>query len=222
MVLKARLGPVENIEDAVVGARRFNRRELLLPTKGSLPDGEVANVAVHNISQTGLLIETSEEMTAGETLSVDLPNAGSVEAEIVWVSGILYGCVFLDQVSEGVLDAAELQAEFRALEAFASLKRGESLGPKLNRLRREQGMTLAQVASQLAVSKPTVWAWEKGKAKPIPERLEAIARVLGVEPVELTDTAPNEDAEPVIRESRERIAQIYGVHPEKVRIMIDL
>jgi transcriptional regulator with XRE-family HTH domain len=222
MVLKARLGPVENLEDAYIGARRFNRRELLLPTKGSLPDGEVANVAVHNISETGLLLETSEKMTAGETLSVDLPNAGSVEAEIVWVSGILYGCVFLDQVSEGVLDAAQLQADFQALEALASLKRGESLGPKLNRLRREQGMTLAQVASQLAVSKPTVWAWEKGKAKPIPERLEAIARVLGVEPVELTDTAPNEDAEPVIRESRERIAQIYGVHPEKVRIMIDL
>ena len=46
---------------------------------------------------------------------------------------------------------------------------------RLNHLRRERGMTLAQVASALGVSKPTVWAWEKGKARPLPERIAAIA-----------------------------------------------
>lgn len=222
MVLKAHLGPVENVSQADVGSRRFRRRELQLPTSGSLANGAAANVMVHNISQTGLLIETAEELAAGESLSVDLPNAGAVEAEIIWVSGGLYGCVFLDQISSGDLAAAELRADSSIGSGIAPSRHSEALGVKLNRLRREQRLTLAQVADQLGVSKPTVWAWEKGKAKPIPERLEAIAQVLNVEPIELTDVAPSEDAEPIVRESRERIAQIYGVHPDKVRIMIDL
>ena len=58
---------------------------------------------------------------------------------------------------------------------------GEALAARLGRLRREAGLTLADVAAALGVSKPTVWAWEKGKARPLPERLGAIAAALGVE-----------------------------------------
>ena len=99
----------------------------------------------------------------------------------------------------------------------------EALGPRLNRLRREAGLTLADVANALWVSKPTVWAWEKGKARPLPERLDAIAAALGVPADELAQPAASSDqVAEVIEECRARIAQAYGTTPQAVRIMLEL
>ena len=223
MVLTAHLGPITE----TIGSRRTVRRALRLQTSVTPETGREANVTVHNISQSGMLLETDMPLSSGETLRVDLPNAGPVEAELVWVSGQFFGCAFADGLSDADLAAVQLKAE-TALEGAAvsapqaPARRTEPLGTKLNRLRREQGKTLAEVADYLGVSKPTVWAWEKGKAKPIPERREAIAAALGVDVAEIVDVATPHDAEPVIEESRARIAQLYGVQPDKVRIMIDL
>jgi len=230
MVLKAHLEPTTPPQTAAIGSRRTTRRGLMLHTSGSGPAGEPgteANVTVHNISETGMLLETDLSLAQGETLSLELPLAGVVEAEVVWASGRLFGCAFAASLSAADLAAAQLKAETALskpeVKREAALgHRREALGQRLNRLRREQSLTLADIAGRLGVSKPTVWAWEKGKAKPLPERYEAIAAALGVDVVDITDVSPSGDAEPVIQESRSRIAQLYGVHPDRVRIMIDL
>lgn len=49
------------------------------------------------------------------------------------------------------------------------------------KVRAAKAMTLGDVADALGVSKPTVWAWEHGKATPLPERVPAIAHALGVD-----------------------------------------
>ena len=99
----------------------------------------------------------------------------------------------------------------------------EALGSRLNRLRREAGLTLAEVATSLGVSKPTVWAWEKGKARPLPERMVAIAEALGAEPEDLTEAGShNADTAALIAECRHRIAEACGTTPAAVRIMIEL
>ncbi|MEL7447211.1 MAG: helix-turn-helix domain-containing protein [Pseudomonadota bacterium] len=219
MVLKAHLDPSQPDQ----GQRRSERRELLLETSGVLEGGAAANVTVHNLSSTGLLLETALPLDEGEILALDLPEAGEISAQVVWVSGNWYGCEFPVEIGGDALAAAQLRASAPASGPFPALGAGgDALGYKLNKLRRERGLTLAQIADQLGVSKPTVWAWEKSKARPLPERLEAIAAALDVAIEELTDAGVPGDAKAVLDESRIRIATAYGTSPDRVRIMIEL
>jgi transcriptional regulator with XRE-family HTH domain len=208
------------------------RRALRLETSGMLPGGQDANVTVHNISVTGLLLETGLDLASGEELSLDLPEAGVVAAVIVWRSGQLYGCSFSAPLSPAAIAAAQLQglpvtesgpAPAATRTAARRTGSGESLGVRLNRLRREAGLTLADVANRLGVSKPTVWAWEKGKARPIPERMAAIAEALGAAPDDLTEAVGLEtDIAALLDDCRSRIAEACGTSPDAVRIMIEL
>ncbi|QUL37578.1 helix-turn-helix domain-containing protein [Erythrobacter sp. JK5] len=221
MSLKAHLDPVAPGD----GKRRQPRRALQLETSGVLPGGLEANVTIHNISAAGLLLETDLPLDQGETLAIELPQVGQVAATVVWVSEHLYGCAFDVALGQAALAATQLRADTpggAGSPAPARPALAEPLGIKLNRLRRERGMTLAQVAAQLDVSKPTVWAWEKGKARPLPDRIDAIAAALGVPAAELGEAAPDRHAAAVVEECRIRIATACGTEPQNVRIMIEV
>lgn len=220
MALKAHLDPAP--ADSV-SQRTEPRRELLLETSGTLPSGVEANVTIHNISLAGLLIETREQLGEGDALKVELPEVGRVDARIVWVSDDLYGCAFEQALGQGALAATQLRAP---VSPTSLPKQGrtlaEPLGIKLNRLRRERGMTLADIAGALGVSKPTVWAWEKSKARPVPSRIPDIAKALGVSVQDLGEAAPANEASAVTEECRVRIATAHGTDPIHVRIMIEI
>lgn len=213
---------------AGIGQRAATRRALRLEASGLAPDGMEANVTIHNISAAGLLIETAMDLAAGEQLALDLPEAGVVTAAVVWRSERLYGCAFEQALGPAALAAAQLQGFAPGMDAparpavSATINPGEGLGARLNRLRREAGLTLADVATTLGVSKPTVWAWEKGKARPLPERLDAIAAALGVPPELLVPGPATGELDAVIAECRQRIAAASGASPQAVRIMIEL
>lgn len=222
MALKAYLEtPAIHLE-----GRRQSRRALRLETSGHLPGGAQANVTVHNISIAGLLLETDLALGIGEVLAIELPDAGPVGAEIVWQSERLFGCAFQQALGEAELAATQLRGGRTAdyFQPVRTFQMGDvdRLGPRLNRLRREQHLTLAQVAARLGVSKPTVWAWEKGKARPLPERIDAIAEVLGVNAETLTQSSQGADGVAVVEECRLRIAAAYSAEPKAVRIMLDL
>ena len=212
--------------------RSAPRRALWLETSGFFAGTGEANVTIHNISADGLLLETGLVLAEGEQLALDLPEAGAVIATVMWRSERLYGCAFARPLGPAALAAAQLQgfapgvpgAGERPVAAGAppALVSGEGLGTRLNRLRREAGLTLADVAAALGVSKPTVWAWEKGKARPLPERLDAIAAALGVAPDLLVSTTSPREIDGVIAECRARIAEACGTAPEAVKIMIEL
>lgn len=213
--------------------RRHPRHALRLETSGLMPNDVEANVIVHNISAAGLLIETRERLAVGDVLGIDLPEIGPIGAEIVWQSERLFGCAFEQALGEAALAAAQLRggspytggAEIGAPSAPApQIGRavGDSLGAKLNRLRRERSLTLAQVADALDVSKPTVWAWEKGKARPLPERIGAIAKVLGVSEEELNEGTSSGPGAALAEECRQRLATAYGVDAQAIRIMIEV
>lgn len=239
MAIKAHLDQPTSTPAATAGTQRSApRRALWLETSGFFadggPDGIEANVTIHNISTAGLLLETGLTLAEGEQLALDLPEAGAVTATVVWRSERLYGCAFDAPLNQAALAAAQLQGLapgvpmqtlgsplFRA-DSGSGLAPGEGLGPRLNRLRREAGLTLADVAAALGVSKPTVWAWEKGKARPLPERLDAIAAALGVAPELLAATPAPREIDAVIAECRARIAEVCGTHPQAVRIMIEV
>jgi hypothetical protein len=90
--------------------RRSVRRALRLGST-TVDSDELATI--HDLSLTGALIETSVPMLVGATFEVELPNAGAVEASVVWNSGEYYGCQFALPISPATLSAALLQAEAR-------------------------------------------------------------------------------------------------------------
>ena len=82
------------------------------------------------------------------------------------------------------------------------------------------GLSLGEIAARLGVSKPTVWAWEHGKSRPVERRLAALADALGVTPSGLEPAPSGPNAE--LEQSRRKIAAAYGIEPSRVRIMIEL
>jgi transcriptional regulator with XRE-family HTH domain len=113
----------------------------------------------------------------------------------------------------------------------------ESLGSLLRTLRHRSELTLDQVASEIGVSKPTVWAWEKGRANPARSKWQAIAEVLGVTVNVLASAAKAEraaktagllpareakDRTTLLAAARQTIASAYGVTPSAVRITVEI
>lgn len=129
-----------------------------------------------------------------------------------------------------------LQPESAGINRLA-FDSSRSLAAWLRGLRCKSGLTLDQFADVLGVSKPTVWAWENGKAKPRPQRLLAIATTLGVahddllhaidvesRPEELAGRPLNDEKRraTMISTGRELIAKAHNIDPAAVRIMIEL
>lgn len=112
-----------------------------------------------------------------------------------------------------------------------------TFGSLLRSLRVEAQLTLGQVADAVGVAKPSVWAWENGKARPKRDKWRAIAKILGVAPQVLvaaarTDAldraasivlqAENIDRAGMLAAGREMIAVAYGVGPSAVRITVEI
>ena len=59
--------------------RRRRRHKLLLEVEARGSGSVAGTVIVHDISDTGLLIETQSELGVGELIEVNLPQAGLME-----------------------------------------------------------------------------------------------------------------------------------------------
>ena len=86
------------------------RRALRLDVESNDASRGVAHVTIHDLSLTGVLIETSTPLAVGESFEVDLPEAGKIEASVVWSSGEFYGCQFATPISTAALSAALLRS----------------------------------------------------------------------------------------------------------------
>jgi DNA-binding XRE family transcriptional regulator len=216
MAVKAQLEDIEPGTDE----RGSARRRLLLPANGERASGATAGVVVHNASSSGLLLESPVALAEGEALALELPEAGMVVARVVWSSGDFYGCRFDRPIGTAALSAAELRSTVPP-PVDESANR-ESLHSRLARLRHARRMSLADVADALELSKPTVWAWEKGRARPADHRLPAIAQLYGIELDELLGLTSSAGLDALLDSTRKEIATAFGTSPSKVRIMIDL
>ncbi|MGE3692214.1 MAG: helix-turn-helix domain-containing protein [Novosphingobium sp.] len=204
------------------GMARETRRTLRLDTLGALATGGAAGVRIHNISVSGLLLETPVELAEGEILAVDLPLAGLRQARVVWCGQGFFGCEFAEPLTQATLSAVELRSEAGNAEGKETAAPDASFGLRLQRLRAERGLTQAQIAAELGVSKPTVWAWEHGKARPVEGRMAGLAEVLGVSRGDLVQGALGPDHGGLIAQSREQIAAAYGIPADRVKIWIEL
>ncbi len=98
--------PVQAGEDR----RASLRRSLQLDTQSDNVVHGAGQVTIHDLSLTGVLIETSTPLVSGETFEVNLPQAGTVEASVVWNSGEFFGCEFREPISTAALSAALLRS----------------------------------------------------------------------------------------------------------------
>jgi hypothetical protein len=115
------------------------------------------NVSIHDISTTGMLIETSVKLAPFDALHVDLPEKGATEALVMWSSGRFYGCEFTEPLSQAAISAAFLRSS-----------PGESLVPPI-----EAPAARADSANSTAV---TTDEDEEAEDKlPLPVRVSAIA-----------------------------------------------
>lgn len=206
--------------------RRDNvRRKLSLLARGSQHDGTGIDVRIHNISGTGLLFESDVRLAAGDRIEIELPHAGDITAIVIWASGRHFGCQFEGPVSPATLSAVELKSAVDPASAVeedpAEPASDEAFGDRLQRLRTEAGLSQAEIAKRMEVSAPSVSSWEKGRARPKPDRVAKLAGILGVAASELQDDAAPEGAQELIDRSREQIAKAMGISPERVRIFVE-
>jgi hypothetical protein len=86
--------------------RSAPRRRLILGA--ILPDtGDEA--VIHDLSSTGLLIETKADLATFEQLQLDLPGTGMVVCTVLWNSGRYFGCEFHQPLAKAAISAALLR-----------------------------------------------------------------------------------------------------------------
>ena len=222
MPIAAHFEPTVHSDDP----RHTVRHTLHLQATGATASGENARVTVHNISCSGLLLETVASLEIGETLVLDLPDAGGRRATVGWASSDFYGCQFETPLTSAELSAAQLRSGSLPQTngpRSALVGIGDDFGHRLQRLRKQRGLTLAQVAERLGVSKPTVWAWEQGRSRPVGNRIDPLAEALGVNRVDLY---PDADGQALLQDLlirvRTEVAAAAGASPDKIRISIEL
>ena len=209
--------------------RRDVRRKMRLNVSGKTRDGQSSDVLIHDLSTTGILVQTEETLAIGEVIEVELPRTGVRHIEVVWASGTFFGCRFLEPVPPAAVSAALLSAEPErpsnpaASEEPRPLAGG--LGERLAALRGERGWSIETLAERLGVSRQAVWYWETGQRLPRAEHFKKIVEVLGLQEQDLLAQPPGPvkgGGDAVIDDFKREVARRNGVDESRVRIVIEL
>ena len=112
-----------------------------------------------------------------------------------------------------------------------------SFGARLKKLRTKLGLSVAELARQLNVTRQAVWKWERDEVRPRQASLEVLAQTLNAPDIaalrtqsDIGDVAPlistpSSAVNPlpiVIDECKQSIAEAAGTTPEKVTILIEV
>ena len=179
-------------------------------------------ILVHNISEYGFIIESDGEIPVGQRLEFKLPHGSAARGEVAWTSGKLVGCNFDIPISRVSLDDGRLRdAVAKGSDSTDPARYLESFGLRIRRLRLALTMSQGQLARQMAVSVPAVCGWEADRARPKPQRMDELAKILGVGLSELLGHQEATNLQRQIAEARQAIAKAAGVREGRVRINID-
>jgi len=101
---------VARIERLKGGNRRSAVRHKLRLDATLATSGEKA--LIHNLSSTGILIETTAELAAADQFEVELPDVGATLATVIWSSDNFFGCQFPQSIPSSAVSAALLRSPF--------------------------------------------------------------------------------------------------------------
>ena len=223
MVIQAHLGRKRQSRNNA----RDARKKLRLQSLGRKAGGQSGEVLIHDLSTSGLLLQTDGPLEVGEIIEVELPRTGVRDVEVIWSSGSFYGCRFLQPLSPAAVSAAVLRST--PDHAASSEPIGDRNGPidfgaRLAELRREQDWSLDHLAERLGVSRQAVWYWETGQRLPRAGHFAQIAEVFGVKEADLLGGAvqsPPRDRLNLIADLRRELARLNGVQEDKVKITVE-
>lgn len=111
--------------------RVSDRRLLRLDARVATTAGR-GGVQVHNLSRTGLLIESTAQVPIGSQIEVELADGQSHAAQVVWADEGLIGCRFVRTLSQASLSAALLRATPPSLIPLPTITQAEAMA-KLER-----------------------------------------------------------------------------------------
>jgi hypothetical protein len=148
MSLRAHLEP----RDSTGNRRSAARRTLRLQALGATASQADADVVIHDLSLSGLLIETSAGLADGERIDVDLPEAGPTEAKVVWTSGRFFGCKFKRPIPPAALASAILRspphsADENSDQVANALFELQTLRTQVRRMNDHLGQIIDQLAA---------------------------------------------------------------------------
>ena len=106
MSVLAKLEPRFQDDNRRSAARRTLSLGAVLATSGAATGAEVV---IHDLSVTGLLIEAAGELRLGEKLLVEIPDRGPTAATVMWTSGRFFGCAFDKRLPVAAVSAALLR-----------------------------------------------------------------------------------------------------------------
>ena len=84
--------------------RGARRRELRLVRAGHIPERSVM-VTIHDLSRTGLLIDTAAGLAANDIFGLKLPDGSSRDVRVAWQQGTRFGCEFVIPLTSADLSA---------------------------------------------------------------------------------------------------------------------
>lgn len=124
-------------------------------------------MVIHDISHTGLLLETTALLAERQTIDVDLPEAGIVQANVVWRSSRFVGCRFTKPVSQAAISAALLRNPVDVPEPISEERAWEKLGElcEVPEVRGERGLSLAARSGVILGASLMLWGlilWATG------------------------------------------------------------
>jgi hypothetical protein len=160
MALQARLAASK------AGNRRSSPRRTL-HLQSTLADGG-EEVVIHDISHTGLLLETTALLTERQALDVELPEVGIVQANVIWRSSRFVGCRFASPVSQAAVSAALLRNPIARPGEMSEERAWEKLGELCEvpeNARDRTALPIAAKASIIIGASLALWAlilWSVG------------------------------------------------------------
>jgi len=122
--LRARLDP----KTISSNRRTAHRRMLHLPAEGLTISG-TSDVLILDMSTIGLLLETSGDLSEGESIELDITEDICVRVVVKWSSGQLFGCKFQEPISTAAVSAAMLRASYAPRSSSKTIALSDTSSP---------------------------------------------------------------------------------------------
>lgn len=169
---------------AAAGDRRAAPRFGLALSGMIQSDEGTIEAQLENISREGFLLRADVTLPVGTQFSVELPGSPSRKASVKWCDGVLHGCLFEHSIAQAALSAARLRSAPNALDFVANSDAAIQAKTLIGEILSRSNMNRIQLAEALNVSRPALWAWEKGQTAPRRKNLERLRALHAVQSME--------------------------------------
>lgn len=132
---------------------------------------------IENLSQEGFLLHAETELPVGEVLTINVPGSPSRRATVQWREGELHGCRFELPLPPSAVSAARLRSPPAEARDGRSGGQDQSVTGLIEEILASPGMTRIELARLLGISRPALWAWEKGQSAPRSRNLDRLREI---------------------------------------------